>query len=68
MLPAVRLTLPVLRIAVELPGLNVPPVFTVTVLLAVPVPPRVPPLLTVTGVTIEPLTISVPHSPSVTPP
>src|SRR5439155_521117 len=44
----------------ELPGLSVPPLFTVTVLLIVPVPPSVPLEFTVAGETIEPVTASVP--------
>ena len=54
MLPAVRVSVPVLRIPGEVPGASVPPLLTVTVLPTVPVPPSVPPLFTVTGEAIEP--------------
>ena len=61
-LPDVRVSAPVLRIPGEIPGAIVPPLFTVTVLPTVPVPPSVPPLFTVTGEAIEPglLTSNVP--------
>ena len=46
----------------EAPGAIEPPLFTVTVLVIVPVPPSVPPLFTNTGEAIEPglLTSNVP--------
>ena len=61
-LPAVSVSVPVLRIPGEAPGAIVPPLLTVTVLPIVPVPPSVPPLFTVTGEAIEPglLTSNVP--------
>ena len=53
-------TLPLMvSVPMDAPGDNVPPEFTVTELLTVPVPPKVPPF-TVTGLAMLPFTSNVP--------
>ena len=59
--PLAKVTLPLFRMPGLTPGASVPPLWTWTVPLTVPVPPRTPPV-TVTGLPAasEPVTSSVP--------